>query len=104
MENKLTDPPEELDPTTPPEPEYPTPAPESVEVKFGRITFISPDEGAFVELISQSVEQQSQQTKTELFVSKELLANFKAGSQTLSIDQMVQVTKIGDKIIDIKPY
>jgi hypothetical protein len=90
--------------TDPPKPDDPIPAPKSVEVKFGRITFISPDKGAFVELISQSAEQQTLQTKTELFVSKELLANLQLGSQALSIDQLVQVTKIGEKIVDIKPY
>jgi len=69
-----------------------------VEIKFGKITYLEPDKGAFVELITDSTKQA--QEKTELFVPKELLA----GKGTLAKDHLVQLKKDGDTVIEIKPF
>ena len=60
------------------------------EVKFGQVTYISQDIGAFVKLLASEEQQQ-------VFVPKEKLLN-----QNVSLDSMVQITKRGNEVTGIK--
>ena len=80
-------------------------APE-MEINYGRITYLSEEKGAFVELITGDEEstlraaslQRSQ--KLEVFVPKELIAEKK----NLARDLLVQLKRVGDTIVDIEPF
>jgi hypothetical protein len=62
----------------------------SIDVKFGKVTYISQEKGAFVQLLTGETQ--------EVFVPKEVLDV----SQNVSVDSMVQITKHGDEVVDIK--
>ena len=61
-----------------------------VDVKFGKVTYISQEKGALVQLLTGETQ--------EVFVPKEVLDV----SQNVSVDSMVQITKQGDEVVDIK--
>ncbi len=64
-----------------------------LEIHFGRVAFISPDEtGAFV--------TELQDEKKELYIKKELLGAIKK----LSKGAMVQFEKLGDEVVNIRPF
>ncbi len=66
---------------------------ENIEIKFGRISFISPDKtGAFV--------TELQNEEKELFVNKELLK----GIRNIVTGSMVRIEKSGDKVLKIAPF
>lgn len=84
----------------------PNPQPAEIEINYGRITYLSEEKGAFVELITdadqstlRTVSQESSQ-KLEVFVPKELIAEKK----NLARDLLVQLKRIGDTIVDIEPF
>ncbi len=84
----------------------PNPQPPEIEINYGRITYLSEEKGAFVELITdanqstlRTVSQESSQ-KLEVFVPKELIAEKK----NLARDLLVQLKRIGDTIVDIEPF
>jgi hypothetical protein len=74
---------------------------QEIEINFGRITYLSLEKGAFVELITSSIEQSVvSEASTEIFVPKELIETKK----NLDKDSLVQLTRVGDTIIDIEPF
>lgn len=81
------------------------PAPE-MEIKYGRITYLSEEKGAFVELITGEEENTLRATshessqKLEVFIPKELIAEKK----NLARDLLVQLKRVGDTIVDIEPF
>ena len=70
----------------------------SQELKFGKVTYLSQNKGAFVELITKNTAQM--ETKEEVFVPQELIQ----GSAIQSKDQLVQLVKDGEKIVNIKLF
>lgn len=77
-----------------------------IEISYGRITYISEEKGAFVELITgageytvRAVSLESSK-KVEIFVPKELIAEKK----NLTKDLLVQLKRSGDTILDIEPF
>jgi hypothetical protein len=63
---------------------------EQLDVRFGRVTFISEEKGAFVELLTGDSQ--------EFFVPRKVLEI----SERVTLDSMVQITKKGDEVVDIK--
>ncbi len=80
-------------------------APE-IEINYGRITYLSEEKGAFVELITGDegstlrAESHESSQKLEVFVPKELIAEKK----NLARDLLVQLKRVGDTIVDIEPF
>jgi len=70
----------------------------SQEVKFGKVTYLSQNKGAFVELITKNTAQMGR--KEEVFIPQELIQD----SAIQSKDQLVQLIKDGEKIVNIKPF
>lgn len=81
------------------------PAP-PIEINYGRITYLSEEKGAFVELITDAAhgalraESHESTQKVEIFVPKELIAEKK----NLARDLLVQLKRVGDTIVDIEPF
>jgi|YelNatPaOPRAMG01_1025707.scaffolds.fasta_scaffold337259_1 hypothetical protein len=78
-----------------------------VEIRYGRITYLSEEKGAFVELIAGPeqettlrAETRQSSEKLEIFVPKELIADKK----NLARDLLVQLKRVGDTIVDIEPF
>ena len=72
---------------------------QTVEVRFGKVTFLSPDKGALVELLTDQRQSAAQQRSMEVFIPKELIAN-----KLLSKNKMVQVTRSGNTILEVKHF
>lgn len=77
-----------------------------VEINYGRITYLSEEKGAFVELITSNdqsaarAESLESTQKLEIFVPRELIAEKK----NLARDLLVQLKRVGDTIVDIEPF
>lgn len=68
------------------------------EIKIGKITFVSPDEGAFVQLLSE------REGSAEVFVPNNIIAkNFKS-PKLLRKNELVQLKRSGQNILDIAPF
>lgn len=68
------------------------------EIKIAKVTFVSPDEGAFVQLLSE------REGSAEVFVPNNIIAkNFKS-PKLLRKNELVQLKRSGQNILDISPF
>jgi hypothetical protein len=70
-----------------------TPPKPTSEVKVGKITYISKEKGAFVQLLGEGKE------KAEEFVPAAILAN-----KNLSENKLVKIKKSGNNVTEIDPF
>jgi hypothetical protein len=66
-------------------------------VSLARISYVSSDLGALVELLQQDTAEK------ELFVSKDILAKIKGGS-ALNKGRLVQIERMGSEVSKIEPF
>lgn len=73
-------------------------APKPEEIKIGKVTFVSPDKGVFVQLLSE------REGSAEVFVPNNIIAkNFKS-PKLLTKNELVQLKRSGQNILDISPF
>ncbi|MCK4793964.1 MAG: hypothetical protein KAV87_60115 [Desulfobacteraceae bacterium] len=65
------------------------------KIKFGEVSFVSEEKGAFVKGLSEE--------KEEIFVSEEVIQSLRDQNQELRTGQMVQMELEGEDVKDIKP-
>ncbi|MDL1912806.1 hypothetical protein FBQ81_19285 [Chloroflexi bacterium CFX6] len=74
----------------------PTHKPE--EIKIGKVTFVSSNEGAFVQLLSE------REGSAEVFVPNNIIAkNFKS-PKLIRKNELVQLKRSGQNILEISPF